>query len=163
MNGGLFDVHQLERALPSIAIPDEAFEQLFAFFDSYQWHLDERPLRADNEINPDVLGYIFEKYINQRDDGRVLHSRRHHSLHLLERTILPDLEVAKSECAIAFDEGSQSWRLLVNDPDRYIPSALTLDAGASSSEQARNDAIAGGADASVEPSRGLPTENVGAR
>ena len=23
-------------------------------------------LRKDDEINPDVLGYIFEKYINQR-------------------------------------------------------------------------------------------------
>ncbi|RRR67851.1 MAG: hypothetical protein EI684_18335 [Candidatus Viridilinea halotolerans] len=35
----------------------------------YHWHLDERPLRADNEINPDVLGYIFEKYINQKQMG----------------------------------------------------------------------------------------------
>ncbi|MFH0731237.1 MAG: hypothetical protein V2B19_33440 [Pseudomonadota bacterium] len=40
-----------------------------AFFDQYRWHLDERPLRADNEINPDVVGYIFEKYINQKQMG----------------------------------------------------------------------------------------------
>jgi hypothetical protein len=64
LNGGLFDVHDLERSYPDIQIADDAFEQLFDFFDAYQWHLDERPLRADNEINPDVLGYIFEKYIN---------------------------------------------------------------------------------------------------
>ena len=69
LNGGLFDVHELERANPEIEIPDEAFERLFDFFDAYQWHLDDRPLRADNEVNPDVLGYIFEKYVNQKQMG----------------------------------------------------------------------------------------------
>jgi hypothetical protein len=69
LNGGLFDVHELEkpdRYGQDIQIPDKAFERVFDYFDQYQWHLDERPLRADNEINPDVLGYIFEKYINQK-------------------------------------------------------------------------------------------------
>ena len=42
---------------------------MFDFFESYQWHLDERPLRADNEINPAVLGFIFEKYVNQKQMG----------------------------------------------------------------------------------------------
>ena len=68
LNGGLFDIHELEtpeRYGNDIQIPDSAFERVFDFFDQYQWHLDERPLRDDNEINPDVLGYIFEKYINQ--------------------------------------------------------------------------------------------------
>jgi len=41
----------------------------FAFFEQYRWHLDERPLKKDDEINPDVLGYIFEKYINQKQMG----------------------------------------------------------------------------------------------
>ena len=57
------------RTAQTIQIPDAAFERLFDFFDAYHWHLDERPLRADNEINPDVLGYIFEKYINQKQMG----------------------------------------------------------------------------------------------
>ena len=66
LNGGLFEKHPIEDRCPDIAIPDAAFESIFAYFDRYQWHLDERPLRNDNEINPDVLGYIFEKYINQK-------------------------------------------------------------------------------------------------
>ncbi|QKM46707.1 hypothetical protein B7760_00706 [Burkholderia glumae] len=70
LNGGLFEVHALEEANPSIDIPDEAFERLFAFFDGWDWHLDDRPLKSGNEINPDVLGYIFEKYINQKQMGR---------------------------------------------------------------------------------------------
>jgi hypothetical protein len=70
LNGGLFLPHQLEVAHgENISISDGAFERLFAFFDRYSWHLDYRPLKADNEINPDVLGYIFEKYINQKQMG----------------------------------------------------------------------------------------------
>ena len=70
LNGGLFLKHQIEEHHgETIQIVDTAFENLFAFFEQYQWHLDERPLRADNEINPDVLGYIFEKYINQKQMG----------------------------------------------------------------------------------------------
>ena len=82
LNGGLFEVHDLERDNPDISIPDEAFERVFDFFDEYRWHLDERPRRADNEINPDVLGYIFEQYVNQKEKGRVLHQGGRHRLHL---------------------------------------------------------------------------------
>jgi len=69
LNGGFFEVHKLEERWRDIDIPDKAFEGLFDFFDQYSWHLDERPLRDDNEINPDVVGYIFEKYINQKQMG----------------------------------------------------------------------------------------------
>ena len=72
LNGGIFDVHELEGRIVTARAFEfrmQAFEQVFDFFDRYQWHLDERPLRADNEINPDVLGYIFEKYINQKQMG----------------------------------------------------------------------------------------------
>ncbi len=85
-HGGIFDVHQLERTKaeggygPDIQIPDEAFERIFDYFNDWTWHLDERPLRADNEINPDVLGYIFEKLRESKADGRVLHEGGHHRL-----------------------------------------------------------------------------------
>ena len=52
LNGGLFDVHELEkpeRYGKDIAIPDKAFERIFDYFDQYQWHLDERPLRAEEK------------------------------------------------------------------------------------------------------------------
>lgn len=48
LNGGFFEVHQLEERNKEIDIPDKAFEKLFAFFDEFRWHLDERPLRANN-------------------------------------------------------------------------------------------------------------------
>ena len=87
LNGGIFQRHQIEEMHgEKIQIADAAFERLFNFFEAYQWHLDDRPLRNDNEINPDVLGYIFEKYINRKQDGCLLHQRGHHRIHQQEHS-----------------------------------------------------------------------------
>ncbi len=124
LNGGLFDVHELEIENPKIKIPDEAFEEIFNFFDEYNWHLDERPLRADNEINPDVLGYIFEKYINQKQMG-AYYTKEDITGYISRNTVIPFLfDQAKKECNIAFDEKGAVWSLLKNDPDRYIYKAV---------------------------------------
>ena len=124
LNGGLFDVHDLERDYPDIHIPDAAFERVFAFFDAYQWHLDDRPLRNDNEINPDVLGYIFEKYINQKQMG-AYYTKEDITGYISRNTVVPFLfDRARKECAIAFKPGGGVWRLLSDDPDRYCQDAL---------------------------------------
>ncbi len=120
LNGGLFDVHDLERDNPNIDIPDKAFKQIFDFFDAYQWHLDDRPLRNDNEINPDVLGYIFEKYVNQKQMG-AYYTKEDITGYISRNTIVPRLfDQAKRDCAIAFKPGKGVWRLLAEDPDRYF-------------------------------------------
>jgi hypothetical protein len=124
LNGGLFDVHDLERTYPDIQIADDAFTRLFDFFDAYQWHLDERPLRADNEINPDVLGYIFEKYINQKQMG-AYYTKEDITGYIARNTVIPFLfNAAEKKCAIAFKPDSAVWRLLRDDPDRYIYPAM---------------------------------------
>ncbi|MGH9834054.1 MAG: Eco57I restriction-modification methylase domain-containing protein, partial [Blastocatellia bacterium] len=124
LNGGLFDVHQLESENPEIEIPDKAFEKIFDFFDAYRWHLDERPLRADNEINPDVLGYIFEKYINQKQMG-AYYTKEDITEYIGKNTIIPFVfDVAEKKCAIAFKPDSALWRMLSENPDRYIYEAV---------------------------------------
>jgi len=124
LNGGFFEVHQLEEHNPDIDIPDKAFEKLFDFFDQYSWHLDERPLRADNEINPDVVGYIFEKYINQKQMG-AYYTKEDITEYISKNTIIPFLfDAAQKKCAIAFQPDSALWRLLRDDPDRYIYPAV---------------------------------------
>ncbi len=126
LNGGLFDAHELERTYPKIQISDEAFARLFDFFDAYQWHLDERPLRADNEINPDVLGYIFEKYVNQKQMG-AYYTKEDITGYISKNTVLPFLfDAARKKCNAAFDnpKGPTVWDLLKADPDRYIYPAL---------------------------------------
>ena len=124
LNGGLFDVHDLERDNPDISIPDAAFERVFDFFDGYRWHLDERPYREDNEINPDVLGYIFEKYVNQKQMG-AYYTKEDITGYISRNTVIPFLfDAARKECPVAFGPDGGVWRLLRDDPDRYIYPAV---------------------------------------
>ena len=129
LNGGLFDVHELEkpeRYGKDIQIPDKAFERVFDYFDQYQWHLDERPLRKDDEINPDVLGYIFEKYINQKQMG-AYYTKEDITEYISKNTVLPFLfDAARAKCKVAFENpnGPTVWDLLRENPDRYIYPAV---------------------------------------
>jgi hypothetical protein len=86
LNGGLFLRHQIEQENLDIAVPDRAFQNLFDLFERYTWHLDDTPGGRDDEINPDVLGYIFEKYINQKAFG-AYYTRTEITEYLCERTI----------------------------------------------------------------------------
>jgi len=125
LNGGIFQRHELERLHGrAIQIPDAAFERLFDFFDQYQWHLDDRPLRDDREINPDVLGYIFEKYINQKQMG-AYYTKEDITGYISKNTIIPFLfDEAQKKCRIAFEGETSVWSLLSADPDRYIYEAV---------------------------------------
>jgi hypothetical protein len=125
LNGGLFEVHQLEEKYDStLQIPDAAFEQVFNFFDEYDWHLDNRPLRNQNEINPDVLGYIFEKYINQKQMG-AYYTKEDITEYISKNTILPFLfDRAEKGCRVAFKPEGAVWALLRENPDHYIYPAV---------------------------------------
>ena len=125
LNGGLFQKHQIEELHgKKIKIADSAFDHLFSFFKEYSWHLDERENRDDREINPDVLGYIFEKYINQKQMG-AYYTKEDITEYISKNTIIPFLlDAARKDCAVAFDKTAGVWRLLRDDPDRYIYPAV---------------------------------------
>lgn len=93
LNGGLFLHHKLEldkdrasRVGKTLQVADQAFEGIFALFASFTWHLDDTPGGDADEINPDVLGYIFEKYINQKAFG-AYYTRPEITGYLAERSI----------------------------------------------------------------------------
>ncbi|HEX8450920.1 MAG TPA: RNA-binding domain-containing protein [Longimicrobium sp.] len=86
LNGGLFLPHRIEREYESIRIPDQAFANILQLFRSYDWNLDDTPGGNPNEISPDVLGYIFEKYINQKAFG-AYYTRPEITEYLCEQTI----------------------------------------------------------------------------
>ncbi len=93
LNGGLFLHHKLEldadhvpRVGTTLTVADEAFKGIFNLFASFTWHLDDTPGGDANEINPDVLGYIFEKYINQKAFG-AYYTRPEITGYLAERSI----------------------------------------------------------------------------
>ena len=124
LNGGLFDVHELEKE-DTIQIPDEAFDKLFNFFDKYQWHLDTNIGAKGDEINPDVIGYIFEKYINDRAAMGAYYTKEDITEYISKNTIIPFLfDKAKQACENAFKSDSSLWQLLKDSPDRYIYDAV---------------------------------------
>lgn len=86
LNGGLFIRHKLELKYENISIPDQAFADVLDLFKKYSWQLDDTPGAQDDKINPDVLGYIFEKYINQKAFG-AYYTRTEITQYLCERTI----------------------------------------------------------------------------
>jgi hypothetical protein len=88
LNGGLFLPHPIEKKYKDISIPNEAFKEIIDYFDRYIWYLDERPLRNENEINPDILGYIFEKYINQKELG-AYYTKEDITGYICRNTIIP--------------------------------------------------------------------------
>lgn len=127
LNGGLFDVHQIENDNEDIDIPDEAFENLFKFFGQYNWHLDSRATATGKDINPDVIGYIFERYINarSRSEKGAYYTQEDITSYISRNTIIPFLlNRAKENCKNAFDPKNGIWRFLRENPDRYIYDAV---------------------------------------
>ena len=121
LNGGLFDVHEIEKENESIEIPDVAFEKLFDFFDRYNWHLDDRITASGKDINPDVIGYIFEKYINERSKMGAYYTQEDITSYISRNTILPCLlDRVKEIYESAFHPDKGIWKLLKDNMDNYI-------------------------------------------
>ncbi|CAN1525812.1 hypothetical protein MCEMSE15_01227 [Fimbriimonadaceae bacterium] len=111
LDGGLFAVHQVERELglnkqaveegvlpPSARIPDEQFQKWFAYFDAWRWTLDEDKVENDGYISPHILGYIFEKYINQKQMG-AYYTKEDITGYICRNTIIPRLFDMLAECS----------------------------------------------------------------
>ncbi len=126
LNGGMFDEHELEKQYGDIDIADEAFEELFGFFDKWRWHLDTRITATGKDINPDVLGYIFEQYINDRAQMGAYYTKEDITEYIGKNCIIPFLmdEVAKTSSAKDFKTDGFVWQMLRESGDRYIYSAV---------------------------------------
>ena len=131
LNDGMFAVHFLERRNRDLDIPDKVFEDVFAFFDQWRWHLDTRITASGRDINPDVLGYIFEQYINDRAQMGAYYTKEDITEYFTRNTLVPWLlnETAKASPA-AFKPAGFVWKLLKSGGprpiavDRYIFPAM---------------------------------------
>jgi len=104
LNGGLFYPHHLEKKYSAafakadiyeekslntlIGIKPTLIKEILVFLDGYTWYLDNRPMKEDTDINPDVLGYIFEKYINQKELG-AYYTKEDITEYISKNTIIP--------------------------------------------------------------------------
>ncbi len=125
LNGGMFDEHQLEQEYKDIDIKDEAFERLFTFFDKWEWHLDTRLTASGKDINPDVLGYIFEQYINDRATMGAYYTKEDITEYIGKNCILPFImDKVKAVNGKDFTKDGYVWKTLRNSGDCYIYDAV---------------------------------------
>ena len=125
LNGGMFGIHELEDQYPTLDIADEAFESLFAFFDQWHWHLDDRLTASGKDINPDVLGYIFEQYINDRAQMGAYYTKEDITEYIGRNTILPFLmDATKKADERPFKTNGEVWQFLKESGDTYIFDAV---------------------------------------
>jgi len=122
VDGGIFEEHPIE-AEHVIRVPDEEFEAIFDFFDSFSWHLDDRPHGDPDTINPDVIGYIFERYINLTASGKkkegAYYTKEDVTGYMVETSLIPRLlDRLIAHC------GVNPFVLLQAAPKRYVPEAL---------------------------------------
>lgn len=125
LNGGMFGIHELEDQYPTLDIADEAFESLFSFFDQWHWHLDDRLTASGKDINPDVLGYIFEQYINDRAQMGAYYTKEDITEYIGRNTILPFLmDATKKTDEKSFKTNGEVWQFLKESGDAYIFDAV---------------------------------------
>jgi len=125
LNGGLFDTHRLEMDYPKIQIDDAAFEHIFDFFDEWDWHLDVRPDATGKEINPDVIGYIFEKYINDRAQMGAYYTKEDITQYISKNCVIPFLfDETQRNYNKAFSPDGWLWTMVKESNDHYIYDAV---------------------------------------
>jgi hypothetical protein len=128
LNGGMFDEHPIEHDYANLDIADEAFDRLFTFFDKWNWHLDTRLTASGKDINPDVLGYIFEQYINDRAQMGAYYTKEDITEYIGRNCILPFLfdavEHGPGESAKDFKADGYVWSTLRESGDRYVFDAV---------------------------------------
>lgn len=125
LNGGMFDVHQIEQDYAELDIADEAFSSLFDFFDKWHWHLDDRMTASGRDINPDVLGYIFEQYINDRAQMGAYYTKEDITEYIGRNTIVPYLmDAVKRKDEKLFRPNGELWTFLRKSGDLYIYDAM---------------------------------------
>lgn len=118
LNGGMFAEHRLECENKELDIPDKVFEKLFEFFDQWHWHLDNQLTASGRDINPDVLGYIFEQYINDRAQMGAYYTKEDITEYIGRNCILPFLF---KKCVATTPSSSKwIWDYLRKSGNKYI-------------------------------------------
>ena len=119
LNGGVFAQHPLEKE-HTIELDDDIFTDIFAIFRRYRWHLDESEHAEDQslpQINPDILGHIFERYVNEGDqDTGAFYTPSDVTRWMTTRT------VGSTVLQRLIDLGVDLGALIAKDPERYLPS-----------------------------------------
>ncbi len=115
-----FGTGQEQRALLELKARPELV-RVKAFFDEYQWNIDDQV--GEYSVQPDVLGYVFEQQINQKQLG-AYYTQGDIAEYIAQRTVLPYLLDAITSIHPTVIAPLQA-QLLRTQPERYIHAALS--------------------------------------
>ena len=123
LNGGLFDVHELERENPgNSAFPDEAFERVFDFFDGYRWHLRRTTLPGGQRDQSQTSSATSSRSMSTRN--RWAHTTRKRTSPAISpatRSSPSSSTLRRGSVPVAFRPGRRRLASAgSDDPDRYI-------------------------------------------
>lgn len=108
LNGGLFVLHETEQGR-ELHLPDAHYESWFRFLGSFRWTLSES--EGVNTISPHILGYLFERYINQKQMG-AYYTKEDVTGYICRSTVIPRLFDKVAEAlgreAVRLDIGAMS-------------------------------------------------------
>lgn len=90
LGSNLFHVRELHQRHLNVNVSDELFDLLFHFFESWHWRLDEQGPYDEQTLGPDILGAVFEQYINQQQMG-AYYTKNDVTLYIASCTIIPYL------------------------------------------------------------------------
>ncbi|MBN1548269.1 MAG: hypothetical protein JW902_16585, partial [Syntrophaceae bacterium] len=95
------------------------------FFDGWNWHLDTRETATGKDINPDVIGYIFEKYINDRAQMGAYYTKEDITDYISKNCIIPWLfDEVKRNYPKAFAPDGWLWLMVKDSGTDYIYDAI---------------------------------------
>lgn len=86
LNGGLFLEHPLEIEY-SIQVPDVVFSKILGVFAQYDWYATDDRDSSRGLLSPELLGFIFEKFINDQKSAGAYYTPEALTSYLCERTV----------------------------------------------------------------------------
>ena len=87
LNGGLFRKHRIEDQYDNIEIDNAIFGEILNFLENWAWHVDDG--ESSRGINPEILGYIFENTISERNSKGIYYTPRDVTSFINNSSIIP--------------------------------------------------------------------------
>ena len=124
IKGDIYSLTTVEsKYISKIKYEDKIFELIYEFLESYRWHLDETPSLENNEINPEILGYILQQYvtgIEEGDEAGAFYTKNDITDYITSKTLSFKL------LNIIDPSGSITKKLLIDHPQHYIESSFKI-------------------------------------
>lgn len=96
LNGGLFEQNDIDKC--KSIFPKEYFRQLFDFFDTYNFTIDENaPDDSEVGIDPEMLGHIFENLLEDNKDKGAFYTPKEIVQYMCRQSVIQYLKTQEPD------------------------------------------------------------------